>query len=184
MDTKYPNRVNRKAVAIIVAGAIFIAAVGVMQLAAPDFTIPVPQGEDFTSGGLFGWMTSELIDQQKGPQWTPDGKHIVFMVERKNSTYVVDREGTKLTAITKPTKKRGYTSYLNSYNPDVSPDGTRIVYSTTRYRERLFKGFFPLTRTLELETSDLDGEFRHHLTNNDENDEHDVRPPGHRKGTR
>ena len=181
MDMKYPNRVNRKAVAIIIAGAIFIAAVGAVMLASPYFTIPIPQGEDFTSGGLFHRRTSELLDQQSGTQWTPDGKHIVFMVQEKNSTYVVDREGTKLTAMTKPTRKRGYTSYLNSYNPDVSPDGTRIVYSTTRDRKRLFKGFFPLERTLELETSDLDGEFRHHLTNNDE---HDVQPTWSPQGDR
>ena len=78
------------------------------------------------------------------PQWTPDGSQVMFTKLGKwypawyeGGIYVVESDGSRL-------RKIGDSRYW----PSLSPDGSRIVYSTTR--EQRVLPFF-------LETSNLDG---------------------------
>ena len=72
------------------------------------------------------------------------------------STYVVRSDGTNLQRFS-----RAYGPYDYDYSPDISPDGSSIVYTTTRHkRERRY------SRNFELETSALDGSHSLRLTEN------------------
>lgn len=91
--------------------------------------------------------------QQEGhpqftPKWTPDGNHIVFSDQSPRHLYLARIDGTKVEKIA-----GGRGEYEIYYSPDISPDGSRIVYGTARYPgER--------ARSLEIETADLDGSNR------------------------
>ena len=79
----------------------------------------------------------------------------------------------------------GSAPYELDFAPDVSPDGTRIVYTTTQYGEIGPAGFIgrALYRNFEIETSALDGSDRRRLTENGEHD-HDVAPAWSPDGNR
>ena len=100
------------------------------------------------------------------PQWSPDGNHIVFDKYRNydgiilGDIYIVRSDGSWLERIDGSWLERlSVTSGTYDYWPDVSPDGSRVVYTTshddTEYR-----------RNLEIETSKLDGSNRRRLTEN------------------
>ena len=92
------------------------------------------------------------------PQWTPDGNHIVFDHYRNydginlGDIYIVRSDGSWL-------ERLSVTSGTYDYWPDVSPDGSRVVYTTSH-------GDTEYRRNLEIETSKLDGSNRRRLTEN------------------
>ena len=99
------------------------------------------------------------------PQWSPDGAQIVFTFESgyRGVTHVAASDGSSVRRIS----DRDYSKV--AFSPDISPDGSRIVYATTRHN---VKGD-SYGDNFEIETSGLDGSDRRRLT---ENGEQDVSP--------
>ena len=100
------------------------------------------------------------------PQWSPDGNHIVFDKYRKydginlGDIYIVRSDGSWLERIDGSWLERlSVTSGTYDYWPEVSPDGSRVVY-ITRHGESDDR------RSFEIETSKLDGSDRRRLTEN------------------
>ena len=105
-------------------------------------------------------------------QWTPDGDHIIFDGNERGKSgdiYIVRSDGSELKRIS--ASSGGYA--IDSW-PDISPDGTRVVYTTSRHRTMRKRNF-------EIETSKLDGSDRRRLT---ENLVHDVSPAWSPDGSR
>ena len=99
------------------------------------------------------------------PKWTPDGAHIVFAIETDVSVtrylhdlrpttriYVAAADGSSLQTITD-----GVGEYDIHHSPSVSPDGSRVAYSTYNHVDNSKRYF-------EIETSALDGSDRRRLT--------------------
>ena len=101
------------------------------------------------------WMTK----QWHQPQWTPDGKHVVFFSEMDWNIYLARADGSELHKLFEEERE-----YFHSWNPFVSPDGSRIAYSTMRHPvEKLHRHHRP-ARHFDIETSTLDGKDRRRLT--------------------
>ena len=104
--------------------------------------------------GLNGW--EDVVDVHANAvytlQWSPHGDHIVFVgvTPPRRYIYVVASDGSRLWTAS----DTGGDKF--DYSPDISPDGSRIVYVTT-YNENL-----------DIETSRLDGSDRLKLTDNEE----------------
>ena len=88
------------------------------------------------------------VPRELAPQWSPDGSQIVFTLD--DALYTVASGGSRLRRISE-----------NAHWPDVSPDGSRVVYSTTKDHG---KGPF------YIETAKLDGSDKRRLTENASND--------------
>ncbi len=104
-----------------------------------------------------------------GPHWSPDGERIVFTrdvgkrdngVFEDGSLYIARADGSSAERIT-----GGSGKYHVDYSPEISPDGSRLVYATSRHRTKRRSGH-GVTQNFEIETSDLDGSDRRRLTNN------------------
>ena len=89
------------------------------------------------------------------PVWTPDGGIIVY--EHKDSIYSVTTDGKQL----KTLAYGDYHNYEINRSPAISPNGQRIVYSTTRHR---LEEDNPGTRNADLELMDIDGSNKTRLT--------------------
>ena len=88
------------------------------------------------------------------PQWTPDGKQVVFA--DRGRVYSVDAKGTSMQLI-----HDGEGEEDRYYAPDVSPDGARIAY-LKNYRRWPWESRHP-----EIATSALDGTDERVLTDLD-----------------
>ena len=103
-----------------------------------------------------------------GSSWTPDGEKVVFNVrsQKGSKTYVVASDGSNLRMVSE-----GGGKYKFDHSLDISPDGSSIVYGTTRHSEvrdhALGSYIHPL---FEIETSRLDGSDRRRLTDNEDLD--------------
>ena len=109
-----------------------------------------------------------LFHPTRIPRWSADGSSIVF--DRSDGKiYVVDSDGSHLRSISKGSGK-----YDIDYSPDISPDGSLIVYSTLRHKT----GFlWNAKNNLEIVTSRLDGSREHRLTKNKAMDTYPVWSP-------
>ena len=120
------------------------------------------------SSGFWGWCGGYSEEYEQGrktgialfgqyrltPQWTPDGNHILFpsittsdghyLDWTKGDTYIVTSDGKSLQAL--PSER---------YGLDISPNGSRIVYYTTRHDSKF---------DTDIETSALDGSDQQRLT--------------------
>ena len=120
------------------------------------------------------------VNHRYAPQWTPDSAHIVFTVGKYGAMYVAASDGARVQRIS-----TGSGRYELDFAPHISPDGTRIVYTTTRHSEVKDFGLLGrvIMRNFEIETSALDGSDRRRLTENGEH-EHDVAPAWSPDGSR
>ena len=102
-------------------------------------------------GDVILWANREI-----SLEWTPDGRHIVTSFGFGDN-YVVAADGSSVRRVTS-----GKGKYVVDYSPDVSPDGTRVAYATSRHRT----GDDTWIRLFEIETSGLDGSDRKRVTVN------------------
>ena len=122
-----------------------------------------------------------LANAESTPQWSHDGRHIALTLGR-GSTYLVRSDGSQVKRVSK-----GKGMYEVDFSPDLSPDGTRIVYATSRHvfvTTKTFKRggtYDEVVRTFEIETSNLDGSGHRRLT---ENRDIDISPVWSPDGTR
>ena len=107
-----------------------------------------------------GFREWELIrygtNRTYNPQWFPSGNSIAISFG-DGDTYVVRSDGSSLRRISS-----GKGDYEVDYSPDISPDGSRVVYATSKYKSRGELG--TVHRDFEIETSRLDGSDRRRLT--------------------
>ena len=114
---------------------------------------------EFTRPDAMTWARIlESANPRTSPQWSPDGAYLVFTKAFdvfEGDTYVVSADGSSLMMIS---ARQGGGMEVD-YSPSFSPDGTRIVYSTSRH---------PVEGTgwryFNIETSALDGSQRQQLT--------------------
>ena len=102
---------------------------------------------------------------QLTPHWTPDGSHILFGYEGR--IFVVDAAGSDLRSLSgtfQPAHLYSQTAEID-FSPTVSPDGTRVAYTTLRYATGELR-----EHTYEIATQNIDGSDRRRLTNNSWND--------------
>ena len=121
-----------------------------------------------------GWgFGYDLLDYSHyTPVWSPDGTWIVF--QHYKSLYTVSSDGSGLKRIG---SGKGDYDYDADLSPDISPNGSRIVYST-------YKDPWILSSELphwEIETVDLDGSSRQTLA---KNEAYDVSPAWSPDGSR
>ncbi len=89
-------------------------------------------------------------------QWSPDGSYVLAPLD---VFYVIQTDGSSLRQVFRDV------DYNNaSYSPDLSPDGSRIVYTTARHRINVPGAISP---NFQIESSRLDGSDRRRLTDND-----------------
>ena len=85
------------------------------------------------------------------PMWSLDGSQILLPHLRQ--IYSVDANGRNIQSISEPFPSVSKSLYAD-FSPDVSSDGSRVVFATSRH----FSGSFPRNEvSLEIGTSNLDG---------------------------
>ena len=104
---------------------------------------------------------TENRNNDESPSYSPDGKWIAFMADRKGNyeIYVMDADGGNQRRLT---ENRG-----DDVSPSWSPDGKRIAFSSERDRHPdVMQGWF----TSEIYVMDADGGNQQNLTNNPHGD--------------
>ena len=112
-------------------------------------------------------------------RWTPDGSRILFdlAVGKRGvppvGLYMVDVDGLQVREVVSPIDNAAFSDTLGTYTGsmiyfDISPDGSRVAYSTCRYST---------DANFELMVSDLDGTGTRRLTDNSHVDNYPVWSP-------
>ena len=120
-------------------------------------------------------ISSELRAAHRtfAPQWAEGGKSIVF--GHQGSLYVISVDGSRLRRLSKVSRNDDPYEELNrDYSPSVSPDGTRIAYTTLRYDTG--SSFNPV-HSFEIVTFAIDGSDVKRLTDNEYMDTNPVWSP-------
>ena len=117
--------------------------------------------------GYLGFEAYDGIVSSPPLQWSPDGQHIIFA--DSGVIYLVTSDGSDLQLIL---ESEGSNEVSNS--PRFSPDGTRIVYITTRHEVSEEDG---IRRNYEIESSLVDGTDRRRLTESYRQDTNPVWSP-------
>lgn len=151
---------------------ILAAAIIASILLMPVLGCPHSSGEYFQE--ILGKGHPRLT-----PQWSPDGVHIVFSHKRTGTrlpsdVYLSASDGTMLRQVFKA--ETGSSADIGTYysSPNISADGSRIAYATTRVWESEDQD---VTDDWEIETSRLDGSDRRRLTMNERLDTFPVWSP-------
>ena len=108
--------------------------------------------------------TKYYVQPKYTPQWTPDGEQVAFQSNNYN-TYIISKNGSGMRAFTSINKAD--TRY-NTYAAELSPDGRRLVYTTTRHTRQERGDEFVLD--FEIEVVNVDGTGRRKLTRNTSRD--------------
>ena len=137
-------------VALVVPLAIGTAVCGVIIIAVKGF----PESPGVTQDRWSQSVLSRLI-LESSLEWTPGGEHIVLGIALNDvedgEAYQVRTDGSDIKRISKGEDDR----YLVEVGHDISPDGKRVVYVTSRHQRG---------RGTDIETSKLDGSDRRRLT--------------------
>ena len=110
--------------------------------------------------------------------WTPDGSQLVFNLS--DTIWTVDRQGTKVEALVDAALSGPEADYPSGYGfyADLSPDGSRIVYSTCEYPLVVSTSEGIATRhPREIASAGLDGEGRQRLTESPAFDSYPIWSP-------
>lgn len=120
----------------------------------------------------YGSSVDKFISANYIPSWSPDGSLVAFTIvnlkhadgsyDAGAATYVVRTDGSELWRVTETTEW-----YEEDYTPSFSPDGTRLLYTTSRHPPAKQPD---ARRSFEIETSALDGSDRRRLTNHRDDD--------------
>ena len=141
----------RKLLATVAPAALAILSIG---------AIP-----DCYSEAEFGRQLAEeayLAFPQYTPHWSEDGTLIAF--GHGNSSYLVDSGGSSLSAVPE-SGPEGWAAI--DYSPTVSPDGSRVVYTTLRHKT----GFgLEAVRSFELASLSIEDSKQRRLTKNKDAD--------------
>ena len=72
------------------------------------------------------WDTGFPRDGNSNPQWTPDGKKIVYVSweNEKSEIFIMNADGSKQTRLTK--------AEFRDENPEITPDGKHILFASRR----------------------------------------------------
>ena len=163
----------RSCVTALVSGFFLIAAVSECEVA---------NSRNF--GMLLDETGVELVPHPVLPQMSPDGSYIMFYdVSRRNSLnffptriFAVSADASRLHRI--PDGPSAHEYFTRDLIPDISPDGSRIVYSTFRYSTGM-----PWNRvhSYEIATAKPDGSDAKRLTRNEYDDKAPVWSPDGRR---
>ena len=120
----------------------------------------------------YGSSVEQFISGNHIPSWSLDGSLIAFTIEHVDhpdgssdvgaDTYIVRTDGSELWRVTETTEW-----YEEDYTPSFSPDGTRLLYTTSRHPPAKQPD---ARRSFEIETSALDGSDRRRLTDHRDED--------------
>ena len=137
-------------IALIVPLGIGTAVCGVILFAVRG----LPEAPGTTQDRWSQSVLSRLI-LESSLEWTPGGEHIVLGIALNDvedgEAYQVRTDGSNIKRISKEEDDR----YLVEVGHDISPDGKRVVYVTSRHQRG---------RGTDIETSKLDGSDRRRLT--------------------
>lgn len=143
-----PDRIA-KSLMVAVCGLLFIGAVS-------ECVEPYPPLPPFGSLSI--------------SQMSPDGSYITFSFG--NTAYSVLVDGTVLNRLPAgPSQRRSY--FAVDKSPNISPDGSRVAYSTFRYST----GLFERVHSFEIATSNPDGTEPRRLTKDEHRDAAPVWSP-------
>ena len=107
--------------------------------------------------------------------WTPDGSQLIF--DLSDTIWTVDSQGTRVDAVVDLDPEADYRSSYGFY-ADLSPDGSRMVYSTCEYPLVVSTSEGAGTPHLyEIALADLDGGGRQRLTQSQGFDSYPVWSP-------
>ena len=163
------NRQARWLLPLLAVGAAFLVGVGALgACSAPRNDRPN--------------LMLQTANPQYTPQWSPDGDSIVFTENLwagpqnddgfihyigESKVYVAAADGSSVRSIS---TDAGPNAAEVDYSPDISPDGTHVVYATTRHQNQGLDADMECgqrasrERSLfELETARLDGSERRRL---------------------
>ena len=121
--------------------------------------------------GLSWQWIEEYNISRSTPRWSPDGGHIVAASE--GAIISVRANGSRF-------RRLSGGEYVIYDAPDISPDGERMVYTTTRHRSLPWSLSAPW-RNFEIETSRLNGSGKRRIT---KDPGQDVAPAWSPDGTR
>lgn len=139
--------------------AVTIAVVGLVIFFVAGFCIAIRSGDSPFGGdtalGLHGpYYFAHHAVPKATPRWTPDGQNIMTPLGSYGDygrIYIVRTDGSEFRLFS----EGGDKNKLDRF-PNLSPDGTRIAYATSRHTKA------PIVT--EIETANLDGSNRRRLT--------------------
>ena len=144
--------------ALLIAGAITLGS-SVSACESSDI---------YTSSQDLSYAFSDRWHRARGADlslWTPDESRIVF--SHAGRIYAVEADGSELTSLSgsyEPAGAHSKTAEID-FSPTLSPDGSRVAYSTLRYAEGEL-----WDHRYEIAVQPIDGADRVRLTENDRDD--------------